>query len=75
MELSELKVTSIVPVDDITADGIDVPEKPPSSVADVVLPAYTFTKSYPLSVLNEENASVITAEPGWMSHEHRKLGA
>ena len=39
MELSALNVTSIVPVEDVTAAGIDVPEKLPSSVDDVVLPA------------------------------------
>ena len=51
-----------------------MPEKMPSGIADVVLPAYTFTKSHALSVLNAENVSV-TAEPAWMSQEHRKLGA
>ena len=61
-ELSELKVTSIVPVDDVTAAGVDVPEKLPRSGDDVVLPAYTLTKSYPASVPNAENMSV-TAEP------------
>jgi hypothetical protein len=44
-ELSELKVTSIVPVDDVTAAGVDVPEKLPRSGDDVVLPANTLTKS------------------------------
>jgi hypothetical protein len=62
MELSALNVTSIVPVEDVTAAGIDVPEKLPSSVDDVVLPAYTFTTSYEPSVANAENVSV-TAEP------------
>jgi hypothetical protein len=61
-ELSELKVTSIVPVDDVTAAGVDVPEKLPRSGADAVLPLYTFTKSYEPSVANAENVSV-TAEP------------
>ena len=61
-ELSELKVTSIVPVDDVTAAGVDVPEKLPRSGDDVVLPAYAFRKSYPASVPNAENVSV-TAEP------------
>jgi hypothetical protein len=41
-----VKITSIVPVGDIIAAGVDAPEKLPSSVADVVvLPAYTLTKS------------------------------
>ena len=44
-ELSALKVTSIVPVEDVTAAGIDVPEKLPSSGAAAVLPPYTLTKS------------------------------
>jgi hypothetical protein len=68
-ELSELKVTSIVPVEEVTAAGIDVPEKLPSSIAEVVLPLYTFTMSYSPSVSNAENVSV-TAEPVWMSHWH-----
>ena len=72
-EPSALRITSIVPVSDVTAAGIDVPEKLPSSVADVVLPPYTFTKSYPASVPNAENVSV-TAELLWMSQEHCKLG-
>ena len=42
-ESSALKVTSIVPVEDVTAAGVDVPEKLPSSGADVVVPPYTFT--------------------------------
>ena len=63
MELSALKVTSIVPVDDVSAAaGVDVPEKLPRSGDDAVLPLYTFTKSYPASVPNAENVSV-TAEP------------
>jgi hypothetical protein len=73
-ELSALKVTSIVPVEDVTAAGIDAPAKLPSSVADVVLPPYTFTKSYEASVPNTENVSV-TAEPAWISQEHRRLDA
>ena len=72
-ESSALKLTSIVPVDDVTGAGIDNPEKVPSSGADIMLPSYTFTKSYVLSVLNAENVSV-TAEPVWMSHEHCTLG-
>ncbi len=42
--------------------GIDFPVNVPSSNAEVVLPPYTFTKSYPTSVPNSENESV-TAEP------------
>ena len=37
-EPSAVKVTSIVPVEDVTAAGVDVPEKLPSSGADVVVP-------------------------------------
>ena len=37
-ESSAVKVTSIVPVEDVTAAGVDVPEKLPSSGADVVMP-------------------------------------
>jgi hypothetical protein len=72
-----LNVTSIVPVADVTGAGSDdpekvVPEKLPSTGADVVLPPKTFTKSYPASVPNAENVSV-TAELLWMSQEHCKL--
>jgi len=55
---SEVRVTSIVPVQDVTVAGIDGPEKNPSKGADVEPPAYTLTKSYPSSVLNAENESV-----------------
>ncbi len=72
-EPSALNVTSIDPID-VTGAGIDTPEKEPSSGADIVLPSYTFTKSYVLSVLNAENVSV-TVEPVWMSHEHCESGA
>ena len=72
-ELSALKTTSI-PVEDVTAAGIDVPEKAPSSGAAIVLPPYTFTKSYPDSVPNAENVSV-TGEPAWISQEHCRLDA
>ena len=73
-ELSALKTTSI-PVEDVTAAGIDVPEKLPSSVADGVLPPYTFTESYEASVPSAENASVTAEPPVVMSQEHAKLDA
>ena len=70
-----LKVTSIVPVGDVIAAGIDIPEKMPSNVAAVVLPPYTFTKSYPTSVLNTANVSVTAEPPVVMSQEHCRLDA
>jgi hypothetical protein len=73
-EPSALNVTSIDPIDAVTGAGIDSPENEPSSGAAVVLPSYTFTKSYVLSVLNAANVSV-TVEPVWMSHEHCESGA
>ena len=73
--MSALSVTSIVPADDVIAAGIDEPEKLPSSVADAVLPPYTFTKSYDASVPNTENVSVVAEPPVVMSQEHAKLDA
>ena len=52
-----------------------MPEKLPSSVADAVLPPYTFTKSYDASVPNTENVSVVAEPPVVMSQEHAKLDA
>jgi len=37
-DASEVRVTSIVPVEDVTAAGIDDPEKNPSTGADVEPP-------------------------------------
>ena len=73
-ELSALKVTSIVPVVDRTAVGINIPEKWPSRGAPTVLPSYTSRKSYPASVLNAEKLRT-TIAPAWMSHEQRAFGA
>ena len=74
-ELSAPKVTKIVPVEDPTATGTDVPEKLPSKGADAELPLYTFTKSYEASVPNAVKVSVTAEPPVWMSQEHCALDA
>jgi hypothetical protein len=73
-ELSAPKVTSIVSVVDLTAEGAEAPEKWPRRGDPVVLPSYTSTKSYPASVRNAEKLR-LTALPAWMSHEQRMFGA
>ena len=73
-ELSAPKVTSIVPVVDLTAGGAETPEKWPRRGDPAVLPSYTSTKSYPASVRNAEKLR-LTAVPAWMSHEQRMFGA
>jgi len=73
--LSAPRVTKIVPVEDRTAAGTDVPEKLPSRGADAELPLYTFTKSYEASVANAENVSVTAEPPVWISQEHCALDA
>jgi hypothetical protein len=72
--LSAPKVTSIVPVVDLTAGGVEAPEKWPRRGDLAVLPSYTSTKSYPASVRNAEKLR-LTALPAWMSHEQRMFGA
>jgi hypothetical protein len=65
---------SMLPPLDVNTGGRELPLNVPSSGADVVDPAYTLTKSYPDSVANDVNVSVIVPPPvGCISFSHVML--
>ena len=60
---SVVNVMSMLPPVDVTAAGKEEPLYVPISVADVVAPSYTLTKSYPDSVANEVNVRAMVPPP------------
>lgn len=67
-ELSAAKLMYMLPELDVTAAGTLWPLRLPSNTPDELSPSYTFKKSYPPSVANDSNCSVME-EPVVIVHE------